>query len=161
MDVVLLDKKEKLLKKVFLSGGMTGLTTEEAIGWRNSFKYIVYDAYENRNVLECIDPTCFYFSENETPADDVELEAMRYDIYWVKNCDALVANMNNIKSIGTAQEIMLAYTCGKPIILIVNQDELIHLHYWIKEEASKIITWSDDVVDALSDAADYILTHYV
>lgn len=141
---------------------MSGLSVEEASIWRIKFQRLVASSYGER--VKCIDPTYhFMYSQDEHKEDSVEKEAMNFDMYWVKNSDIVVANMNNLSSIGTAQELMLAYELDKPIIIIVKEDDLDKLHFWIKEEASKIIIWENDMSmdDVLETTSNYIWGHYI
>ena len=50
--------------KVFLSGGMTGLTEEEASGWRTSFK--LKNIIQDDTSFIFIDPTYYYFPTDKT-----------------------------------------------------------------------------------------------
>ena len=64
--------------KIFLSGGMTGLTKEQASHWRTLFK--IADTYQC-NIF--IDPTYLYTPSNN--ADQFyEKEAMEYDEFRTK-----------------------------------------------------------------------------
>ena len=123
--------------KIFLSGGMTGLTEEEASGWRTSFKLnnIIQDS-----PFIFIDPTYYYFPTDKT-TQEYEKEAMNYDLYLVKHSDLIIVNFNSLSSIGTAQELMLAYTLNKPIIGMIEEDKYEQLHPWYKEECMKIFKY--------------------
>lgn len=139
--------------KIFLSGGMTGLTEEEASGWRTSFKLnnIIQDS-----PFIFIDPTYYYFPTDKT-TQEYEKEAMEYDLYWVKHSDLIVVNFNSLSSIGTAQEIMLAYTLNKPIIGMIEEDKYDQLHPWYKEECIKIFKYKPDKLeDIINEIIEYI-----
>ena len=129
--------------KVFLSGGMTELTEDEACEWRTSFK--------SNNIIQdfpfiFIDPTYYYFPSDKT-TQEYEKEAMNYDLYWVKHSDIIVVNFNSLTSIGTAQELMLAYTLNKPIIGMIPEDKYEQLHPWYKEECVKIFKYEPDKLE--------------
>ncbi len=111
--------------KIFLSGGMTGLTEEEASGWRTSFK--LNNAVQDNSPFIFIDPTYYYFPTDKT-TQEYEKEAMNYDLYLVKHSDLIIVNFNSLSSIGTAQELMLAYTLDKPIIGMIEEDKYEQLH---------------------------------
>lgn len=104
----------------FLSGGMTGLTKEERCEWR--------DQVQIDGVL-FIDPTV-YDPDNLDP--DYQQRGYEYCLNGIVNCDIVVVNLNNQKSVGTAQEIMLAWLLDKPIIGLYNSDE--PLHSWYKNK---------------------------
>ena len=131
--------------KVFLSGGMTGLTKEEASYWRTLFK--MADTYQ---CVIFIDPTYLYTPSNNS--DQLyEKEAMEYDLYWVKHSDLVVVNFNSLSSIGTAQELMLAHTLNKPIIGMIEEDKYDQLHPWYKQECIKIFKYKPDKLEYIID----------
>lgn len=139
--------------KIFLSGGMTGLTEEEASGWRTSFKL--------NNIIQgspfiFIDPTYYYFPTDKT-TQEYEKEAMSYDLYLVKHSDIIIVNFNSLLSIGTAQEVMLAHTLNKPIIGMIEEDKYNQLHPWYKQECIKIFKYkSDKLEDTINEIIEYI-----
>ena len=125
--------------KVFLSGGMTGLTEEEASYWRTGFK--LENVHEGNNFI-FIDPTYLYTPSNNS--DQLyEKEAMKYDLYWIKYSDVIIINFNSLSSIGTAQEIMYAYTLNKPIIGMIPEENYSSLHPWYKEEIDKLFIYKN------------------
>ena len=134
--------------KVFLSGGMTGLTEEEASGWRTSFK--LNNAVQDDTPFIFIDPTYYYFPTDKT-TQEYEKEAMNYDLYLVKHSDLIIVNFNSLSSIGTAQELMLAYTLNKPIIGMIPEDRYEQLHPWYKEECMKIFKYKSNELEETVD----------
>lgn len=136
---------------VFLSGGMTGLTREEMTGWRDEIKEEA--KFYNMKVISPPDNFmcgCNWYDENK--------ESFIYDTHWVKNCDIVIANMNAPKSIGTAQEIMLAYEYDKPIIMISNKDMWDNeVSPWLKHEATTVFFYEnyDDEYSIYEDVVEY------
>ena len=130
--------------KIFLSGGMTGLTEEEASGWRTSFK--LNNAVQDDTPFIFIDPTYYYFPTDKT-TQEYEKEAMNYDLYLVKHSDLIIVNFNSLSSIGTAQELMLAHILNKPIIGMIEEDKYEQLHPWYKEECMKIFKYDSDKLE--------------
>lgn len=93
---------------IFLSGAMTGLSPKEQTGWREALKKHFVNNYQ------FFDPTVF---DAEDESDEVQQMAHEYDICGIINCDYFVVNLNKAKtSVGTCQEIMLAWLLGKDII---------------------------------------------
>ena len=133
--------------KIFLSGGMTGLTEEEASYWRTEFKL---ENVREGNDFIFIDPTYLYEPSNNTD-QAYEKEAMEYDLYWVKRSDLIIVNFNSLSSIGTAQELMLAHTLNKPIIGMIPEDKYEQLHPWYKEECMKIFKYNSDELEETID----------
>lgn len=146
--------------KIFLSGGMTGLTEEEASKWRTSFK--LNNAVQDNTPFIFIDPTYYYFPTDKT-TQEYEKEAMNYDLYLVKHSDLIIVNFNSLSSIGTAQELMLAYTLDKPIIGMIEEDKYDQLHPWYKEECMKIFKYdSNNLEETVQKIMRYIwrFKHY-
>ena len=146
--------------KIFLSGGMTGLTEEEASKWRTSFK--LNNAVQDDTPFIFIDPTYYYFPTDKT-TQEYEKEAMNYDLYLVKHSDLIIVNFNSLSSIGTAQELMLAHTLDKPIIGMIPEDKYEQLHPWYKEECMKIFKYkSNELEETINKIIRYIwrFKHY-
>ena len=146
--------------KIFLSGGMTGLTEEEASKWRTSFK--LNNAVQDDTPFIFIDPTYYYFPTDKT-TQEYEKEAMNYDLYLVRHSDLIIVNFNSLSSIGTAQELMLAHTLNKPIIGMIPEDKYEQLHPWYKEECMKIFKYkSNELEETVQKIMRYIwrFKHY-
>lgn len=145
--------------KIFLSGGMSNIPEEDSKKWRRLFKQSKYKNISSAYYADqyiFINPTTLY--KPSEPYDPiVEKEAMEYDLYWVKHSDLIVVNFNSLSSIGTAQEIMLAYTLNKPIIGMIEEDKYDQLHPWYKEECIKIFKYkSDKLEDIINEIIEYI-----
>ena len=145
--------------KIFLSGGMSNIPEEDSKKWRRLFKQVKYKNISSAYYADqyiFINPTTLY--KPSEPYDPiVEKEAMEYDLYWVKHSDLIVVNFNSLSSIGTAQEIMLAYTLNKPIIGMIEEDKYNQLHPWYKQECIKIFkSKSDKLEDTINEIIEYI-----
>ena len=112
---------------IFLSGAMTGLSQKEQTGWREALKERFVNNYQ------FFDPTVF---DAEDESDEVQQLAHEYDICGIINCDYFVVNLNKAKtSVGTCQEIMLAWLLGKQILGFFETKDLEEpLHPWIKNK---------------------------
>lgn len=112
---------------IFLSGAMTGLSLKEQTGWREALKEHFVNNYQ------FFDPTVF---DAEDESDEVQQMAHEYDICGIINCDYFVVNLNKAKtSVGTCQEIMLAWLLGKQILGFFETKDLEEpLHPWIKNK---------------------------
>ena len=146
--------------KVFLSGGMSNISEEDSKKWRNLFEKKRF-----RNVISRIYYSDYYIFLNPTklykPTEPYnqtyEKEAMSYDLYLVKHSDIIIVNFNSLSSIGTAQEIMLAYTLNKPIIGMIEEDKYNQLHPWYKEECMKIFTYKpEELEETINEIIKYI-----
>ena len=121
--------------KIYLSGGMTGLSQEEQTKWRKRFcdaiKYGGFD-YEKNPIF--FDPTQYYsvFEQDHK----TEREVFEFDLNALRNSDLVVVNFNSPKSIGTAMELMLAKERHIPVIALHQSDTT--LHSWLVECCTRI-----------------------
>lgn len=139
--------------KIYLSGGMGNLSWQEQTQWRNTAKKYLKKYQEQRNLkyrIEIFDPTDYYNFQEKTY--DSELEVMKFDIYNLKNSDIVLVYFNEPNSIGTAQELAIAWDARIPIIGCNEHKK--ELHSWVKEDCDKIFT---DIYAAIDYIADYYL----
>lgn len=115
---------------------MSGLSDEEMNGWRCDFKDVF------RDDAHVISPTDYFHPDDGAS----EREAFDFDLYWVRHCDVIIVNLNKLDSIGTAQEVMLAHSLNKPIIILCDEADWDKIHPWYKEEATRFFYWSDNVI---------------
>ncbi len=145
--------------KVFLSGGMSNIPEEDSKKWRRLFKQSKYKNISSAFYVEqysFINPTALY-KPSEPYDSTLEKEAMVYDLFCVKQADVIVVNFNSLSSIGTAQEVMLAYSLDKPIIGMIEEDKYDQLHPWYKEECIKIFKYKPDKLeDIINEIIEYI-----
>ena len=145
--------------KIFLSGGMSNISEEDSKKWRRLFKQVKYknlSSCEYASSYTYFNPTTLY--KPSEPYDPFyEAEAMNYDLYLVKHSDIIIVNFNSLSSIGTAQEVMLAYTLNKPIIGMIEDDKYDQLHPWYKEECMKIFKYKpEELEEIISKITEYI-----
>lgn len=131
---------------------MSGLTHEEMTGWREAIKTEskFYD-------MKVISPPDYFMYGCD--CYDEDKESFVFDTYWVKKSDVVIANMNSPKSIGTAQEVMLAYEYGKPIIMIAtNEIWNNEVNPWLKHEATTVFFYDDydDESELYEAVLDYV-----
>ena len=140
--------------KIYLAGGMGDLSWEEQTEWR----YLIKEILEKRSIirdykftLDIIDPTDFYNFKDKR--HDTELEIMKYDLRHVKSSNLIIVNYNDPKSIGTAQELAVAYDRDIPIIGIqLHEDKL---HPWLESVVDKMFY---DVIECVDYVIDFYLT---
>ncbi len=143
---------------IYLAGPITGLTWPEATEWRveahNRFadasmssnnKYICLSPLRGKEYLK--DETDIKHSYDEHQLSSAKMINSR-DMFDVKRSNLLIVNLKNAKrvSIGTVLEIGAAFILGKPIIVIMEPDN-VHKHSMLSEQATAIV---DDL-----DAAIY------
>lgn len=145
--------------KIFLSGGMSNISEEDSKKWRRLFKQSKYKNISSAFYAEqysFINPTTLY--KPSKPYDPIlEKEAMAYDLFCVKQADVIVVNFNSLSSIGTAQEVMLAYSLNKPIVGMIENNKYSQLHSWYKEECIKIFKYNPDKLEnTISEIIEYL-----
>ena len=114
--------------KIYLSGGMTGLTEEEMKTWRLEVKNSIYATESKANFF---DPTeqyeyVYHYLPLKHEAEEFQ---MKFDIRNLVDSDLVVCNVSsNPQSVGTNIELGIAYNLHIPII-IYNPSK-IELHPW-------------------------------
>lgn len=127
---------ETVIMKVYLAGGMTGLSFKEQNKWREDFKKEFY--FKNARIIN----PCDYYNLNQPY--DTEKEIFEYDLNHIRTSDLIIVNFNNPKSIGTAMELMLAKELHIPILACLPQgDEVIHP--WLLECCMKTFKNMDEL----------------
>ena len=141
--------------KVFLSGGITGLNNEDCKAWRDfiTSRFLYYCLLDFSTVNQMN-----HFNPNEETSDALEKEAMMYDLHHLRTANLVIVNLNKTDSIGTAQELMLAYELHIPIIGFIKEENLSKIHPWIQTEVGKLFTYKDD--SELEEILD-LIAHYV
>ena len=139
-------------KKIYLAGAMGcyGINNTYSKEWRRKTKEILDDNFQ------IIDPTYYYnygYNEHKT-----EKEIMRFDMRKVLDSNIVLVNLKDLnKSLGTSDEILLAYLNNIPIIGFYEFDDHITLiHSWKIEQIDRIEVGND----ALNKACDYIINYY-
>lgn len=127
--------------QIYLCGGMTGLSYEEQTSWRLDVKDKL-EHYECNYKVKCFNPVEYYSLEETTT--ELEVEAMNYDLYRLRNSSLVIANFNAPGSLGSMAEIAIAYDKGIPIIGL-NEDNKV-LHPWQIAMCNKIFTDREDML---------------
>lgn len=125
----------KFVNSIYLAGGMTGLTFEESNEWR---KYL-----NGKLVHNVINPND-YFNPHENNHSS-EKEVRNYDLMLLKKCDLVIANFNAPNSIGTAQELAVAYE--NHITVIGLNENKYELHPWLVECCERIFSSIDELIE--------------
>ena len=127
-----------MVKKIYLVGAMSGKTHEEVYEWRADAKYFL------ERQFRVIDPADYYCAIGE-PTYDTDKEYVRWELRSVKNCDLLVAKVEDgFNSLGTTAEITTAYNNDIPILLLVDSKDQ-KVHPFIEEMCDKKFTSIEDL----------------
>ena len=119
---------------IYLAGGISDITWEEARGWRDEFDDLVRSVCGHQwacfNPCKHIHDFCEVISEQE---------ALRYDLDYLRHSRLMIVSFEHTqKSIGTAIELGVAYENRIPIIGY-NPNKL-ELHPWIQSICTHICT---------------------
>ena len=136
--------------KIYLSGGMSGISFKEQSKWRSN---IMDEIRYNREYTKS--PTFFnpvmYYNFNEK-LHKSEKEIMEFDLYNLRNSDLVIVNFNNPASIGTAMELMLAKERNIPVIAFGINDQ--DVHPWLLECCTRIC---DDIRETVNHVVEFYL----
>lgn len=136
--------------RIYLSGGMSGLSLEEQTKWRNKFKDAIKYNYETDKSISFFSPPDYYnFDEIQHKS---EREIFEFDLNALRKSDLVVVNFNAPHSIGTAMELMLAKELHIPVIGL-NKDN-IELHPWLIECTTRMC-------DNLRELVEHVVEFYI
>ena len=136
--------------KIYLAGGMTGLSMQDQNEWRVEIKNEL-EIYGCDYRVKCINPVDYYNSFDSRMYDS-DLEVMLFDLHKVKTSNLIIMNFNNMNSLGSMAELAIAYDREVPIIGLNESEQM--LHPWQYAMCSKVFT---DIEDML----DYIKNYYL
>ena len=128
--------------KFYMAGGMAGLSVEEQMEWRKDIKKRI-----NNSLIH--DPTYFfqppYYYQPDGDYHRSEREGRDFDLNRLRHSDVVIVNFNVPSSIGTAQELAVAYEHRIPVIgLNENKNEL---HPWLYECCTRICETREELVE--------------
>lgn len=136
--------------KIYLSGGMGNLDYEEYSKWRLQIIHAIKYNNECEKKPIFFNPVDYYNFEEVRHRS--EREAMEFDLYNLRNSNLVVVNFNDIKSIGTAMELMLAKERNIPVIAYgVNGQRV---HPWLLECCTRVC---DDIRELVSHIVEFYL----
>ena len=128
--------------KFYMAGGMAGLSVEEQMEWRKDIKKRI-----NNSLIH--DSTYFfqppYYYQPDGDYHRSEREGRDFDLNRLRHSDVVIVNFNVPSSIGTAQELAVAYEHRIPVIgLNENKNEL---HPWLYECCTRICETREELVE--------------
>jgi nucleoside 2-deoxyribosyltransferase len=136
--------------KIYLSGSMSGVSLEEQTKWRRKVVDAIKHGYEHEKKATFFNPVDHYnFEERQ---HKTEKEIMEYDLYNLRNSNLVIVNFNNIWSIGTAMELMLAKEMHIPVIGWNSSGE--DLHPWLAECTTRLC-------DNLRETVEHVVNFYL
>lgn len=131
--------------KIYLCGGMSGLSMEEQNTWRETCKEWLLRQECDYDIV-VINP-CDYFSFFDKRHQS-EKEVMNYDLNHVRTSNLLLTNFNVPNSIGSAIEMFLSKELHIPVIGINMGEEI---HPWILECVDRMFNNEKDALEYIRD----------
>lgn len=132
--------------KIYLGGGMSGLTFEEQYKWRKYIKKTLESCECNYKVKVC-NPVDYYNFEEKF--HETEREVMEFDLHKVRTSNLIIVNFNAPQSLGTMAEIAIAYEHRIPVIGL--NEKGFELYSWQVEMCGRIFNNIDKMVDYVED----------
>lgn len=136
--------------RIYLAGGMSGLSIEEQVQWRNQFKNAIKYNYEPTKSYDVFSPPDYY--SPSTDAHKSEREVMEFELAHLRKSDLVVVNFNVPESLGTAMELMVAKENNIPVVGL-NKNGVV-LHPWLVECTTRIC---DDIKELVEHVVKFYL----
>ena len=136
---------------VYLCGGM-GKFGKENFDQSNAWRLYCKDALETHDcdcIVKAINPNDYFNFRDDPPKYEYETEVMRLDLYKLRNSDLVIANFNDMYSLGSMAEIAIAYDRGIPVIGVdVDRQKL---HPWQECMCERVFYDIDEMLDYIED----------
>lgn len=136
---------------IYLCGGMGKFGKEnfdEGNQWRKYCKQAL-ETCECDFKVRAVNPNDYFNFVDEPPQYNTQDEVMRLDLHKLRNSNLVIANFNDMYSLGSMAEIAIAYDRGIPIIGL-NKD-IRELHPWQVCMCERIFTDIDKMLDYIED----------
>ena len=136
---------------VYTAGGMGKFGKEnfdEGNKWRKYCKQTL-ETCEGEYRVRVVNPNDYFNFVDEPPLYNSQNEVMRFDLHKLRGSDLVIANFNDMYSLGSMAEIAIAYDRGIPIIGL-NEDNH-SLHPWQQCMCERIFSDIDEMLDYIED----------
>jgi nucleoside 2-deoxyribosyltransferase len=136
---------------IYTCGGM-GKFGKENFGkgntWRKYCKQAL-ETYECDYRVRVINPNDYFNFIDEPPQYKTQTEVMNLDLHKLRNSDLVIANFNDMYSLGSMAELAIAHERRIPVIgLDINNQAL---HPWQIEMCERIFDDIDEMLDYIQD----------
>lgn len=136
---------------IYTCGGMGKFGKEnfdKGNKWRKYCKQTL-ESCECDYRVRVVNPNDFFNFRDEPPRYKTQAEVMRLDLHKLRNSDLVIANFNDMYSLGSMSEISIAYDRGIPVIgLDLNKHKL---HPWQQCMCERIFDNIDEMLDYVED----------
>lgn len=132
--------------KVYLGGGMSGLTIEEMNNWRIKASELLKQHSDYG--IKTINPVDFYnFSMDSSTYSEHEVKF--FDLHQVKNCDLVLVNLDSsVASIGTVIELHEAH--DNWMIPVIGFGEK-KIHPWMELSLTRRCKTMEEAIEHIID----------
>ena len=121
---------------------------EKSNTWRIYCKNTLENCECDYNV-KAINPNDYFNFKEEQPRYVSQREVMELDLHKLRNSDLVIANFNDMYSLGSMAELAIAYDRRIPIVgLDIDKQEL---HTWQIEMCNRIFSDIDEMLDYVED----------
>ena len=137
--------------QIYLCGGMSKFgkdNFEKSNTWRIYCKNTLENCECDYNV-KAINPNDYFNFKEEQPRYVSQREVMELDLHKLRNSDLVIANFNDMYSLGSMAELAIAYDRRIPIVgLDIDKQEL---HTWQIEMCNRIVSGIQERLDYVED----------
>lgn len=131
---------------VYLSGAISGVTEDEASGWRQTFEDRIKDISFGK--ARVFNPTKHFNFKDVQYGEVLDQTIMDYELNQLVHSDLVIVHFCNTKSLGTMAEMAIAYDHKIPIL---GYDPCCCIsHPWERDMCLKIFDNCDDLIGFFS-----------
>ena len=145
-------------KLVFLSGAISGITSEEAYQWRSDMKNQIETleaGWKAFNPMDHFDINSLYCQSRYGSNEKMDDLAFDIDLAKLRKSDVVICDMSR-PSLGTAAELGIAHELRIPIVGICPENKRGDLHPWWKHFATYL---AKDYEDAMIFFVDHFINN--
>ena len=139
---------------IYLCGGMGKFgkdNFDEGNKWRKYCKQAL-ETCECDFRVRAVNPNDYFNFVDEPPQYNTQDEVMRLDLHKLRNSNLVIANFNDMYSLGSMAEIAIAYDRNIPIIGLNESEQ--ELHPWQ-------ICMPERIFNNIDEMLDYIINFYL
>ena len=138
--------------KIYLSGGITGLSDIEQKRWRKDVIH-GFKLFVNPKEVDIFDPTDYDYSDVSDDTLERERFAMQNDLRHLYDSNVVICNISsNPFSVGTNMELGIAFKLDIPIIFYNPTDVELHPWHHLMCEAA---------VNDIEDLVEFVKEYYI
>ena len=137
--------------QIYLCGGMGKFGKENFVDsniWRRYCKRAL-ETCECDYKVNAVNPNDYFNFVDEPPRYKTQDEVMRLDLHKLRGSNLVIANFNDMHSLGSMAEISIAYDRDIPVIGLNESNQT--LHPWQVCMCERIFNNIDEMLDYIED----------